>query len=174
MAKIRIIEVQGNAAELASLDIERLLREHTETRLDDDHVAAGHAPFDAMPSEIRGYIERKANQGERDFFMRFVATVLGWNDVRAERSVGIGRDGEPRAILVRRLPQHKGAFVIVNPRLGRVALRLPASAAAQSPLAITVPRGRMYQVRVLLTSQEALEAAIGLAKQAYDKAVRTP
>jgi hypothetical protein len=31
----------------------------------------------------------------------------------------------------------------------------------------------MYQVRVLLTSQEALDAALELAHQAYDEAVRT-
>jgi hypothetical protein len=124
------------------------------------------------PTEIRQYLERKANPRKQNFFTRFVATVLGWNAVRAELSAGLGRDGDPRSVLVRRLPQQKGAFAIVNPRLGRVAFRLPASAAAGSPLAITVPRGRVYQVRMPLTSEQALDAALVLAQQAYEGAVR--
>jgi hypothetical protein len=172
MARIRIIEVDADAEELAGLDIERLLREHAMTRTDEGRVAA-QDQTKAIPSEIREYIDRKANQREHDFFVRFVAAILEWNAVRAELSGGTERDGEPRAILVRRLPQEKGAFAIVYPRLGRVAFRLPAGAAAQSPLAIMVPRGRMYQVRVLLTSQEATDAAVQLARQAYDEAVRT-
>jgi hypothetical protein len=62
--------------------------------------------------------------------------------------------------------------VIVNPRLGRVSFRLPLNEAARSPLATTVPKGRAYQVRVPLTSEEAFNDALKLAQLAYDGAVR--
>ncbi len=172
VARIRIIEIEGDAAELAGIDIERLLKDHAAVRTDGGHVAGGQEQKSAIPSEIRKYIERKANQREHDFFIRFVSTVLGWNAVRAELSAGIGRDGDPRSVVVRRLPQHKGAFALVNPRLGRVTFRLPSSAAAQSPVAVAVPAGRMYGVRIPLTSEEALDAALELAQQAYAGAVR--
>jgi len=169
MARIRIVEVEGDADELARLDIEKLLREYSAPKLGSGRGEGIEPEVGGAPEELRQYINAKASRQEADLFLRFLTTVLKWNAV-VWRFGAHGRDGDPRYVLLHRLPQHKGAFVYVRPRQGQLLFRLRSDAIEASPL-VTVRKGRVYQVDVALTSEAALEKALELTQRAYDGAV---
>jgi hypothetical protein len=126
-----------------------------------------------MLSRLDGFIDSRGRGFPRiDLVRKFVREVASWPGTRpmlgkSSRSA----DGLTRYLRIHADHSRFGGFVYVYPSNGRLFFRLLAEDVTDVAHAEPNPdREGDYQVNMYLTSEAALEEALGLARQALERA----
>lgn len=169
--RVSVVHMDGSPAEIADL----LERSPGLT----EGVGNGYgltAATDSIPREAREALERAPAQ-TRELLQRFLDEVLRWGSVDAIR--GRSRRTETGFlgyIRLQRRPAYLGAFAYVMPVRRKIHFRLPREAADGRRHAHPLNRqaSNTTQVELILDSEAALEEALQLAREAYERAAGRP
>jgi hypothetical protein len=169
MARIRIVEVEGTPEELKGIDIQGLLGK------DPPPIAVDQVPRSELRTDLDGdlvgFVGRSAPVGHRQLVLDLLKRTSVWEGVLLVMG-GTHSDGSPRYVRVHRTPQTFGAFMYVLPRNGRVTFRLDLNDMphVRHARARQVNSANVYRTELRLTSPNALEEAVLLARAAYERA----
>jgi len=189
--KIRVLEVEGTAEEIASSDVaQRLLQNlpptiHVETEDDSDDedttqvAGTPRRRVPGVPPEGQRAVKNSLKDcGNPENFMRFLEEVLSWGDVDLHGVKPKGsRAGEPveytRYLRLKKQGSRLGAICYVHPYNGGVHLRLAFDSEEAlheaAPTASVYRSGsEAYQVWAETGTDEELKDALELARRAYE------
>jgi hypothetical protein len=177
--KVRVVEVEGTPEELASsAGVLELLRGAGVQAVPDAMEAAKPEATTSngtsqLPKELRDFITSRAGSGTRaDIVQRWIADVMpGGATYRLGKSK-TSADGLNNYLMLDNIGvRYYGAFAYVHPAQTRITLRL-LRADAEGFKHVTfrnVKEGAGYEVMISLTSDEAYEEALQLARKALER-----
>lgn len=174
---MRLVIAEGSPSELAQFARESDLAIQSTITIESDGPAQSPASHSELePPWLEDFLTTRAGKGSTESALArlFVRKVLelGTVDVKRGKSTRSG-DGFGAYVQVRKLgKQHVGALAYMSPSSRRCDFRLRRDAVEGYDYAEVInPRSeRLYNVRVYLTSEDAVDEAVELVKKALDVA----
>ncbi len=167
---MKVVAVEGRPEEIAKLqELTGFLQVSAVTV---QNQASASKP--TVPPALSEFVAQRSGAVYRPYVERFVEDALGLGGVVASlgRSTKY-KDGVTRyAMFHASGPRLHGAAAYLRPSNGRLVLRLPAKATTGHQFAypIRVGSAKQYHVGLQLTSEDAVDEAIDLLKQALEGA----
>ena len=175
--RVRVVDVEGTPEELASsAELLELLRGGAaEAVAGNPEWTKPDATDEAsqLPRELRDFIVGRAGaRGRAEIVQQWVGEVMTWGGSYELGTSKSSPDGLNNYLMLYAAgPRHFGAFAYVHPSQARVTLRLVRADADRFRHATfrNVKKGTGYEVMVPLTSEEAYEEALQLARKALER-----
>lgn len=182
--RIRIVEFEGSVEELEAVpEIRQQLsssaggasrRRGTKAMGPVELGEEERALLEKLPTELAEALKSRSRTSDS---LRRLALILlavqAWPHVSADlRASQKSRDGLSWMIRIRRHDGRKGAFVLVDARRAQLTFRLNEAVLANCTHAYAreVRAGDPFRVKLAVTSDEAVEEGVDLAKEAYEEA----
>lgn len=183
--RIRILEFEGTAEELAQVpELKRSFRSHGSRNADRGSKSRGPLAVSertaellaTMPAELSELLKRRArSQRSLDLLAEFLMRIRELPQVDfhlgdSERSA----DGKTWMIHVRREDGIRGSFAQVDARRGQVLFRLGEDVLTncRHAFARKVRPTTKFRVKIAIESEDSLDEAVDLIKEAYEEAAR--
>jgi hypothetical protein len=178
--RVRVVEVEGSPEELASsTELLELLRGGAAEAVAGTQEATKPEASDGtslLPKELRDFIVVRAGaRGRAEIVQQWVADAMAWGGSYELGTSKSSPDGLNNYLMLYAAgPRHFGAFAYVHPSQARVTLRLLRTDADgfQHATFRNVKKGTGYEVMVPLTSDEACQEALQLARKALERVQR--
>ena len=181
MMRVRVIDVEGTAEELASSsELLELLRGGVAEGVAGIPEAPKPETTDRtssqLPDDLRDFIVSRAGaQGRATIIQQWVDEVIAWGVSYQLGTSQASPDGLNNYLLLYAAgPRHYGAFAYVHPSQTRVTFRLARADAdgCQHATFRDIKAGTVYEVMVSLTSDEAYQEALQLARHVTGASAR--
>jgi hypothetical protein len=177
MMRVRVIDVEGTAEELASsTELLELLQGGAAETVADIPVSTKPETTDRtsqVPEELRDFIVSRAGaKGRAAIIQRWVDEVMAWSVSYQLGTSKASPDGLNNYLLFYAAgPRHYGAFAYIHPSQTRVTFRLDRTDAdgCQHATFRDIKAGTVYEVMVSLSSEEAYQEALQLARKALKR-----